>query len=70
VNRDQKRVGTRQHGAPAVGDGTGGIWHDVQPENGVEPDIIVLDFGCDGETTAQLKGHEQTKHIPVMRLLT
>jgi len=29
-------------------------------------DAIVLGFGCDGETTAQLKGHEQTQHLPVI----
>ena len=35
----------------------------------LQPDIIVLDFGCDGEVTAQLKGHEATKHIPVIALV-
>ena len=35
----------------------------------IQPDIIVLDFGCGGETTAQLKGHQQTKHIPVIALV-
>ena len=35
----------------------------------MQPDIVVLDFGCDGETTTQLKGNEQTKHIPVIALV-
>ena len=35
----------------------------------LQPDIIVLDFGCDGETTEDLKAHDQTKHIPVIALV-
>ena len=35
----------------------------------LQPDIIVLDFGCDGDTTRQLKGDEGTKHIPVVALV-
>ena len=34
----------------------------------IQPDIIVLDFDCDGEITAQLKGEEKTKHIPIIAL--
>jgi CheY-like chemotaxis protein len=34
-----------------------------------QPDIIVLDFGCDGEMTAALKAHEPTAHIPVIALV-
>ena len=33
-----------------------------------QPDIIVLDFGCDGELTAALKGKAATEHIPVIAL--
>lgn len=32
------------------------------------PDIIVLDFSADGEITAQLKGHDTTKLIPIIAL--
>jgi PleD family two-component response regulator len=35
----------------------------------VQPDIIVIDFGCDGEVTSQLKGHAPTQHIPVIALV-
>ena len=35
----------------------------------IQPDLIVLDFGCDGETTAQLKADERTRHIPVIALV-
>jgi DNA-binding response OmpR family regulator len=35
----------------------------------IQPDIVVLDFGCDGEVTAQLKGHAATKHISIIALL-
>ena len=35
----------------------------------MQPDIIVLDFGCDGDVTAQLKGHGPTQHIPVIALV-
>ena len=34
----------------------------------IQPDIIVLDFDCDGEITAQLKGDAQTQHIPIIAL--
>ena len=34
-----------------------------------QPDIIVLDFGCDGEITQQLKAETGTKHIPVIALV-
>ena len=33
-----------------------------------QPDIIVLDFDCDGETVAALKGVEETKAIPIIGL--
>jgi len=35
----------------------------------INPDIVVLDFGCDGDVTAQLKSHEATKHIPIIALV-
>ena len=34
----------------------------------LQPDIIVLDFDCDGVVTARLKGDSRTKHIPVIAL--
>ena len=34
----------------------------------LQPDIIVLDFECNGETVSQLKGDPQTRHIPVIAL--
>ena len=34
----------------------------------LQPDIIVLDFGFDGEITAQFKAHSLTAHIPVVAL--
>lgn len=34
-----------------------------------QPDIIVLDFGCDGEVTSQLKAHDRTRDIPVIALV-
>ena len=34
----------------------------------LQPEIIILDFGCDGETTAALKAHAATAHIPVIAL--
>jgi CheY-like chemotaxis protein len=34
----------------------------------LQPEIIILDFGCDGETTAALKAHPATAHIPVIAL--
>jgi len=34
----------------------------------LQPEIIILDFGCDGETTAALKAHPETAHIPVIAL--
>jgi len=34
----------------------------------LQPQIIILDFGCDGETTAALKAHPETAHIPVIAL--
>ena len=35
----------------------------------IQPDIIVLDSGCDGEITAQLKAGQATRHIPVIALV-
>ena len=35
----------------------------------LQPDLIVLDFGCDGETTRKLKADANTKHIPVIALV-
>jgi CheY-like chemotaxis protein len=35
----------------------------------LQPDIIVLDFGCDGEVTEQLKSDSRTKDIPVIALV-
>ena len=36
----------------------------------IQPDIIVLDFECDGEMTRELKAHADTQHIPVIALVT
>jgi len=33
-----------------------------------EPDIVVLDFGCDGEVVAALQRAPETKGIPVIAL--
>ena len=35
----------------------------------VQADIIVLDFECDGEVSALLKGHAATRHIPIIALV-
>ena len=35
----------------------------------LQPDIIVIDFGCNGETTAQFKRDATTRHIPVIALV-
>ena len=35
----------------------------------LQPDIIVLDFGSDGETTAAIKANTMTEHIPVIALI-
>ena len=35
----------------------------------LQPDIIVLDFDCDGDVTEQLKAHASTQHIPVIALV-
>jgi CheY-like chemotaxis protein len=34
----------------------------------IQPDIIVLDFACDGETMAALRSDERTSNIPVIAL--
>ena len=35
----------------------------------LQPDIIVLDFDCNGEVTAQLKRDSRSDHIPVIALV-
>ena len=35
----------------------------------LQPDIIVLDFGSDGDVVSQLKQHGPTQHIPVIALV-
>ena len=35
----------------------------------LQPDIILLDFAFDGETTESLKSHFETKAIPVIALV-
>ena len=35
----------------------------------LQPDLIVLDFGCDGDVTRELKADTNTKHIPVIALV-
>lgn len=35
----------------------------------LQPDIIVLDFDCDGDVTEQLKRDTRTQHIPVIALV-
>jgi len=34
-----------------------------------QPDIIVLDFACDGDLTERLKAHKATRHIPLIALV-
>lgn len=34
----------------------------------LQPDLVVLDFSADGETTAQLKAHSLTRNIPIIAL--
>ena len=41
----------------------------VTTASAMQPDIIVLDFGCDGGVTAQLKAETATKEIPVIALV-
>jgi PleD family two-component response regulator len=41
----------------------------VTRASAMQPDIIVLDFGCDGEVTAQLKAETSTQEIPVIALV-
>jgi DNA-binding response OmpR family regulator len=33
------------------------------------PDIVVLDFGCDGDVTKAFKDDHDTSHIPVIALV-
>jgi CheY-like chemotaxis protein len=41
----------------------------VADATSIQPDVIVLDFGCDGDVTRELKAHPPTKHIPVIALV-
>ena len=66
---DEKRIGARQHGAGAVGQGPGGIWHHVQAEDGVNLGILEYTFldhlrGAAGLTRRQtfLSGLEDHFH--------
>jgi CheY-like chemotaxis protein len=34
-----------------------------------QPDIIVLDFACNGDLMERLKAHEPIRHIPVIALV-
>jgi CheY-like chemotaxis protein len=34
-----------------------------------QPDLVVLDFGCDGDVTQQLKASDETNHIPIIALV-
>lgn len=43
--------------------------HAVAQAIALQPDIIVLDFDCDGDVTEQLKAHPPTKNIPVIALV-
>ena len=42
--------------------------HAVPGTRSVMPDLIVLDYDCDGEVLAQLKADSRTRHIPVIGL--
>ena len=35
----------------------------------LQPDLIVLDFDCNGDVTEQLKHDSRTRHIPVIALV-
>ena len=41
----------------------------VAKATALQPDIIVLDFDCDGDVTEHLKTDSATKHIPVIALV-
>jgi CheY-like chemotaxis protein len=41
----------------------------VTQATALQPDIIVLDFDCNGEVTEQLKANATTQHIPVIALV-
>ena len=41
----------------------------VAEATALQPDIIVLDFACNGETTARLKSDPHTSHIPVIAIV-
>ena len=43
--------------------------HAVREATARRPDLIVLDFECDGETTTQLKADPGTTHIPIIALV-
>ena len=42
--------------------------HAVARALAVMPDIIVLDYDCDGEVLAALKADFRTRHVPVIAL--
>ena len=42
--------------------------HAVDVAIEVRPDIVILDFRCDGEIMASLKADAATRHIPVIAL--
>ena len=43
--------------------------HAVRAATALQPDLIVLDFDCDGDVTATLKAAQETKHIPIIALV-
>ena len=43
--------------------------HVVREATARQPDLIVLDFACDGEVTAALKADPKTQHIPIIALV-
>jgi hypothetical protein len=42
--------------------------HGFERASALRPDLIVLDFGLDGETTARLRRDPTTGHIPILAL--
>jgi len=43
--------------------------HAVTSATTLQPDIVVLDFDCDGDLIHQLKENANTRHIPVVALV-
>jgi len=41
----------------------------LQTATSQQPDIVVLDFGCDGDTIRAFKQNAQTQHLPVIALV-